>query len=72
MMLLQAWVKAHGWVREVEQVPPGETADRDTEGEASPCGNEEKREDGEPQGVKTEILEGADRKDADGRSVEVC
>lgn len=72
MMLLQARVKAHDWVREVEQVPPGETADRDTEGEASPCENEEKREDGEPQGVKTEILEGADRKDADGRSVEVC
>ncbi|TWW59367.1 Protein Noxp20 [Takifugu flavidus] len=68
--LNKARVKAHDWVREVEQVPPGETVDRDTEGEASPCGNEEKREDGEPQGVKTEILEGGDRKDADGRSVE--
>ncbi|TNM86075.1 hypothetical protein fugu_008346 [Takifugu bimaculatus] len=68
--LNKARVKAHDWVREVEQVPPGETVDRDTEGEASPCGNEEKREDGDPQGVKTEILEGGDRKDADGRSVE--
>uniref|UniRef100_H2T5C9 Family with sequence similarity 114 member A1 n=1 Tax=Takifugu rubripes TaxID=31033 RepID=H2T5C9_TAKRU len=68
--LNKARVKAHDWVREVEQVPPGETVDRDTEGEASPCGNEEKREDGEPQGVKTEILEGGDRKDADGTSVE--
>lgn len=72
MILLQARVKAHDWVREVEQVPPGETTDRDTEGEASPCGNEEKGEDGEPQGVKNEILEGSERKDAVGRSVEVC
>lgn len=71
MMLLQARVKAHDWVREVEQVPPGETADRETDGDASPCGNEEQREEGEPQGVKNEILDGADRKDADGRSVEV-
>lgn len=72
MMRPQARVKAHDWVRKVEQPSPGETVDRETEGDASPFGseNEEKKEDGEQQGVKNK--EGADRKEQDHRSVEVC
>lgn len=65
-------MKAQDWVREVEQPSPGETVGRETEGEASPFGseNEEKKEDGEQQGVKKK--EGADSKEQDHRSVEVC
>lgn len=68
----QARVKAHDWVREVQQPPPAETVDGETGADAPPCGNEEKKGDGEQQGVKTEILGGADRKEGDSRAVEVC
>lgn len=65
-------MKAHDWVRKVEQPSPGETVDRETEAQVSPFGSEseEKKEDGEQQAAKSK--EGAERKEQDHRSVEVC
>lgn len=72
MMRPQARLKAHDWVREVEQPSPGEAVGTETEEEASPfgSGSEEKKEDGEKEEVENK--EGADRKEEEPRSVEVC
>lgn len=60
-------MKAHEWVREVEQ-----PVDGGTEEDASAFGsqNEEEKEGGEQQGVKN--TEGAGGKEQDHGSVEVC
>lgn len=64
----QARVKAHDWVRKVEQRYPGETVGRETEGEVSPFGREDEEE--KEDGIKSR--EGDDRKEPDHRCVEVC
>lgn len=61
-------MKAHDWVREVEEPPHVETVHGGAEGEASPLGNEngERKEGGEQQGLKNQ------EEKEDSRSVEVC